>query len=95
MSKKDSWRVDDRRVASVADRGVAGWFSLWGGFKSGQSPHGQQGRGRSGEGSQYIDRHLLPFLAPPLPLPGPRLCDKKVTKSNFPAPADLLALLPH
>ena len=66
----------------------------WGGFKSRQSPHGQQGRGRRGRGVNISTGTCSP-CSPNPSLPGPRLCDKKVTKSNFPAPADLLALLPH
>ena len=88
-----SKKLGDRRVVGVADRrrAAAGW-SLWGGFKSRQSPLGH-GRGGGGGGGESIYR----------PAPAPRACspvpacvsDKKVTKSNFPAPADLLALLPH
>ena len=57
-------------------------------------PTASKGGGGGGRGVNISTGTCSP-CSPNPSLPGPRLCDKKVTKSNFPAPADLLALLPH
>ena len=57
VSEKDLWGVGDRRVLPTVEQPAAGRRG-----EGSSLPSATGETGEEGEGSQYIDRHLLPFL---------------------------------